>query len=450
MATTAQSHQYQSFSPKCSERSTPSQLSGSSNLLDASVNPRWGQVDAFSSPSSPGSGAARLKSLTGDGGEADEKIRTRGGKLHRRVASDSTFQRSHQRNLSFPSDNYTPPLSPSAESKRTTPSIKPLLKKLTNTEESNSLDLSRSAVDQEGLGIYALDYTAPNRSAADVSFTSTAKRGGYHARSTSGTSVYSNLTASSRPGGQYVHPMRQTPRPYTPPNAQSYNNSILDSEHSGEGYEDEDQIRRIIRDASYRPHKTPHANTPPLRLQTNLSATRLVHGSQTNLATSSPSVRANGDVRNSPDIMTPTSQKSGFKIRKTDPIMQAESIHAAREAFNAKEREKELKAEKEEMRATVRETRKKEREQERRQKAEATSEAKIKRSMPSSEKPEGLIGQEYANLGPGEILPSTRPGPRPQRRNTSTSAKGNVQSVWVGFMVWLKLRFIKLGRKMGF
>ena len=449
MASTAH-HQFQSLSPKFSERSTPSQLSGASNLFDADVNQRWAQMDALSSSSSPQSEVARLKTLTADGGEVEKRASTRGGKLHRRVASDSTFQTSHQRHPSFPSDNYTPPLSPGADSKRPT-RIKPLLKKLTNSEGSNSLDLSRSATDQEGLGIYALDYATSDRSAADVPFTSATKRGGYHARSASGTSVYSNLTSSSRPGGQYVHPMRQTPRPYTPPNAHSYNNSILGSEHSGDGaHEDEDQIRRIVREASYRPHNTSSTTTPPLRLQTNVSSTRLVHGSQTNLAASSPSIRANGDARDSPDIMTPTSPKSAFKIRKTDPIMQAESIQAAREAFDAKEREKELKVEKEERRAAERETRKREREQERRHKAEANSQAKIKRSMPSSEKSEGLAGQEYANLGPSEVLPTSKPGPKSHRRKNSTSAKGNVQSVWVGFMVWLKLRFIKLGRKIGF
>jgi hypothetical protein len=95
---------------------------------------------------------------------------------------------------------------------------KPILRKFTQSEK-NSLDLDRPATEQ-GLGIYSSDYVNPSRSVHDVSFNH-ARRG--HGRSMSGASQFSTATnGSGARTGSFVHPFQQTPRPYTPPLAQSY------------------------------------------------------------------------------------------------------------------------------------------------------------------------------------------------------------------------------------
>src|SRR5436190_19053340 len=106
----------------------------------------------------------------------------------------------------------------SGPSSKPTSKIKPVLRKLTQSEK-NSLDLNRPAIEQ-GFGISS-DYGTPSYSALDVSFQST--RRGYHNRSASGTSQFSTNTAGSgHRNGSFVHPFQQTPRPYTPPLAASY------------------------------------------------------------------------------------------------------------------------------------------------------------------------------------------------------------------------------------
>src|SRR5204862_8078250 len=167
---------------------------------------------------------------------------------------------------------------------KTKTKIKPLLRKL-NPRDEGSLDLSTSLAENESLAIYSSDFGIGSRSVAEVTF-SPAGRRGYHHRSTSAASQFSTGTTGSghRPGAKYVHPYQQTPRPYTPPLAQSYPTSVIDSEHSNEcpgGTEEEEHIRNIIRDASQRvPSRTPYPQNqsmlPSLRIQTSGSATRLV------------------------------------------------------------------------------------------------------------------------------------------------------------------------------
>lgn len=91
--------------------------------------------------------------------------------------------------------------------------IKPLLLRKLSSNDENAIDLSRSAAENEGLGIYnPIELGGEGRTSADASVA----RRGYHHQSNSQLST--NTTSSThRYGTQYVHPMRQTPRPYTPP-----------------------------------------------------------------------------------------------------------------------------------------------------------------------------------------------------------------------------------------
>ncbi|KAI9810593.1 MAG: hypothetical protein M1827_006155 [Pycnora praestabilis] len=403
---------------------------------------------------------ANMRPTPSQGAMAAARSASGHGKLHKRGVSASAIQTSPTISLDpLPTYNgdYRSPLahhelppSPTSASIAKT-KIKPLLRKLT-TGESNSLDLSRSAAENEGLGIYTEDFGA-SRAAADVTFASTGKRGAAHNRSTSGTSQFSTATSGSNHRAPYVHPMRQTPRPYTPPIAQSYAPSYIGSEHSGENStvttNEEYQFGAMARDQSHSSRNT----TAPLRIQTNTSSTRLVYGSQTNLAGTPLSNRMRTDAESLADTVSPISRSSLDKtprIRSTsnlDPTTRAASIAAARQAFSEKELAKAKKAEKEELRQA-------DRQRKREEGGRRKSETKVRsRSNTLNEKIEPLEGREYSNLTPvptqSRPLPVVEVGepPRPTRTNTNLTAKSVAKSRWIGFLTWLKTKIFNLGRK---
>ncbi len=431
----------------------------------------------YSSHSSSASKMAKIKSSPSYGALAAARSASSHAKLHKRGSSASSVQ-SPQGVTSpifepqYPSsftvkssptppilfgDFYTPP-SPSSVSKTKT-KIKPLLRKLT-PQEKNSLDLSRSAAENEGLGIYtSSDLGAGSSSVGDVAFAA-AGRKAYHTRTTSGASEYSNTTTSShhRPGASYVHPMRQTPRPYTPPLAQSYQNSVLDSEYSGEGtgvtLDEEQHLRQIVRDASYRAASvtSPHPTLPPLRIHTG-SSTRLAGGSQSNLAGTPSSMRPRADTMSPVETMSPISRSSievAFRLRsrvETDPASRAASIHAARQAFSEKEATKAKKAEKEELRALERENRKREkREDSQRRKGDGKDRARAKSST-LSEKQAPVSSMGYSDMPPASNLTNAAAsmGGDTGARNPSVSSAA--RSRWVLFLTWLRTKIFKLGKK---
>ncbi|KAH0542648.1 hypothetical protein FGG08_002971 [Glutinoglossum americanum] len=368
--------------------------------------------------------------------------------------------------------------SPSSASKPKT-KMKPLLRRL-SPRENNSLDLSRSAAEHEGLGIYASD-GAGSRSAADVTFSPTGKRGAaYHARSTSGASQYSTATTGSnpRPGAQYVHPKRQTPRPYTPPITQSYTNSLLDSEYSGEGTgigtdaEDGEYVREHLRQARIRAERSHSLSQqqamqqpmqPPLRIMTTTgSATRLVYGSQQNLPGTPTSFRPRADTMSPVGTISPvsrTSMDNVFKFRsKDDSASFSEKLDVEREAFQRKQGAKAQKAKKDALKAAEREMLEREKREEDAVRRTVAREERVRRKSESKEKAKGrsgstieadVIGQEYSKLG---SLPSSRgPSSKGNSKRTSTggASQGGLRNRWTAFMVWLRFRIFKLGRKGG-
>jgi hypothetical protein len=359
--------------------------------------------------------------------------------------------------------------------------MKPLLRRFT-PRENNSLDLSRSTTEHEGLGIYASD-AAGSRSAADVTFSTTGKRGAaYHARSTSGASQYSTATTGSnpnpRPGAQYVHPKRQTPRPYTPPITQSYTNSLLDSEHSGEGtgigtdVDDGEYVREHLRQARIRAERSHSLSQqqamqqpiqPPLRIMTTTgSATRLVYGSQQNLPGTPTSFRPRADTMSPVGTISPisrTSMENVFKFRsKDDSASFSEKLDVEREAFQRKQGAKARKAEKEALKAAEREILEREKREEQAVRKLVAREERVRRKSESKEKAKGrsgstveadVISQEYSKLG---SLPSSRGAGskgNPRRGSTGGASQGGFRNRWTAFMVWLRFRIFKLGRKSG-
>ena len=435
----------------------------------------------YSSHSSSASKMAKIKSSPSHGALAAARTASSHGKLHKRGSSASsvqsplgvsapTFEPQYPSTFTFTGSSTSPTLfgdtyTPSSPASKTKTKIKPLLRKLA-TQEKNSLDLSRTAAENEGLGIYtSSDLGAASRPGGDAPFT-VAGRSAYHNRTTSGASEYSNTTTSShhRPGAPYIHPMRQTPRPYTPPLAHSYQNSVVDSEYSGEAtgftLEEEHQLRQIVRDASYRPVTVtnPQPALPPLHIHTG-SSTLLAGSSQSNLAgTPSSSLRRpRADTMSPVDTMSPISRSSiemAFRLRSradTDPVARAASIQAARQAFSEKEAAKAKKAEKEELRALERENRKREkREESQRRKGQGKERSGLKSSS-SNEKQSTVQSTLYSDVPPASNLANAAASMgghgRVRRSNTNPSVTSTAKGRWLQFLTWLRTKIFKLGKK---
>jgi len=204
---------------------------------------------------------------------------------------------------------------------------------------------------------------------------------------------------------------------------------------------------------------------PSLRIQTTNSgsATRLASGSQTNLAsavTQGSNPRSRYETISPTDTVSPISRSSldgKFRLRsksEQDPATVAESIRAARQAFSEKERAKDEKVEKEQLKQAQRRYKKqvKRREQESRKSSQSERKSKLKRS-PSNlvdEKTDSVGGREYETMTDGPSTDVNTGSYRPSRRaDTTKTAKSKAQSNWLSFMVWLRTRILKLGRKFG-
>jgi hypothetical protein len=356
--------------------------------------------------------------------------------------------------------------------------VKPILRKLTQSEK-NSLDLDRPAAEQDGLGIYDYDYGTVSRSSHDVAFNPSSSRRGYHHRSASGTSQFSTATTGSGPRtGTFVHPFQQTPRPYTPPLAAAYQDSLRESEHSHSNSpaltEDEEQPRHTFHGNSNLSNRNPSATgtaspiiAQPLRIQTKPPpASRLA------LATSHTSLHKSStfspDIASPPETMSPislsnvrSSMDKGFRLRsrsEVDTRERALTIQEARRRFQEKEQAKEEKAAREEIRQLEKRNQKEARQIERGHRRSSASEGtRSKRSRSKSDltmkndektEPNGFLGRDY-NSVPEQTLPyAARDGFEPPRRShTAQTAKKKTHSAWTKLMMWLRTRFIRIGKK---
>lgn len=431
-------------------------------------------------PPTAGSKRAKIKSPSSQGALSAALSSSGHAKLHKRGGSVSSinsasspvyeprYRPTVSTSTATPSlgyDDIYNPSSPSSVSKSKV-KIKPLLRKL-NHSEKNSLDLSRSVAENEGLGIY----TASSMSGGTRSGTDTpphSGRKGYHHRTMSGASEISTTTVSNhqRPGAQYVHPMRQTPRPYTPPSALSYQPSVAESEVSNAQADVTatsvypHHSRNPDAPSSYAPLPPPRTLPPPLHIRTN-SGPRLTSSSQTNLPGTPSSLRRHTDRITTPDLLqssTRTSLESAFRMRSrtntaTDPAAQALAIQALRQQFNEKEAAKDLRVQQAEAKAQERESKKREkREESERRKSEAQDRKRAKsvnsaraRSVAPSEKsssnPRGT-GSEGVDARTA-FQNSRRSG----RGETATGATKAVSSQWSLFWFKMKTMWLKLKRK---
>ncbi|KAF2839471.1 hypothetical protein M501DRAFT_1011288 [Patellaria atrata CBS 101060] len=407
------------------------------------------------------------------------------GRLHKRGGSASISpQSSDHRPFDYNKLPETPksmseePRQEYAQPAHATPSaikVKPYLRKLSH-KDNNTIDLSRTAAENESLaGLRILNeynYNSP-RSASDVTFSPLGGRVG-HNRSTSNNSQFSTGSASQRPSGPYTHPMRQTPRPYTPPVAKSYPTSIVATENSGEEYDimsdDEFRYRAHVFDPARRSGSISSIPTGT-QLLSNGTASSLRFGNQSQTSLSSPlppppppAGRARKDTIRSFDTATGSTRTSidktfGF-IRGRDspvnPSSRAASIQAARIAYREKEEAKDRKAEKEEMKKREKEDRRRERQDGRRRRRSSASEEPRFRSRNVSREmlASPIAGKEYSNLTQTHNLslpaPTATGRPASRRRtNTDVSAKRSAQSNWLGFMAWFKTRLLRVSRRLG-
>lgn len=359
--------------------------------------------------------------------------------------------------------------------------IKPLLRKF-SSQEQVSIDLSRSAAENEGLGIYTASEI--NSGAADAG---SGRRGGYHNRTTSATSQLSSSTTTSgtRYGTQYVHPMRQTPRPYTPPIAGSYKTS-LESEAPTVNTSINTSIEAPYFDSHSRSTSntagTPYAPLPSSRRPTPLhvrtgSAARLTSSSQTNLPGTPSSLRFNNtDTITPPEMVAPagrSSLESAFRLRSrsnpadvvVDPAAQKAIVDIKRQEFNEREAAKDLKYQQAEARAQEKEARRREKKEEEERRTSEKRERKRARSNAASERSGSFLtaGGEKAHESfpsvqqtlPQEMVFGTahhQPIKGRKRGDTAESSAGKagkaVHSQWTLFWFRFKTMWLRLKRKM--
>lgn len=340
-------------------------------------------------------------------------------------------------------DPYTSPERKS--SSRGKVNIKPLLRKFTS-QENVMIDLSRSAAENEGLGIYSSsEISAPD------------SRRGYHNRTTSGASELSTNTSSSNHiRTQYVHPMRQTPLSYTPPIASSYKTS-LDSESptiitTGETPLSDPHSRQpsLNTTTSYDPLPSTR-RPPPLHVRTG-SISRLTSSSQTNLPGTPSSLRFNSDRNPTSEMVSPTSRsslESAFRIRSrsntanmdNDHNVHAATIQQLRRQFQEKEAAKELKYQAAEARAQEKEAKRQERREESGRRTSERKERKRARSNAASEKSSSLTA--------GEAFPVVQMHPQQRGREDTSGLVGKAaRSKWSLFWFRVTTMWLRLKKKM--
>ena len=347
--------------------------------------------------------------------------------------------------------------------------IKPLLRKF-SSQEQMSIDLSRSAAENEGLGVYA---SSEIGGAPDAGH---GRRGGYHNRTTSAASQLSSTTTTSnhRYGTQYVHPMRQTPRPYTPPIASSYKTS-LESESPTVHTSINNSIEAPYFDSHSRSSPntvgTPYAPLPssrrptPLHIRTTSSA-RLTSPSQTNLPGTPSSLRFNTDTITPSDMVSPagrSSLESAFRMRSRsnpadlDPAAQKAIVEMKRQEFNQREAAKDLKYQQAEARAQEKEARRREKKEEDERRTSEKRERKRAKSNAASEKSSFMTaGDTHESFPSLQTLPQEFPvgaqQPSGRKRGDTAESAGKagkaVHSQWTLFWFRFKTMWLRLKRKM--
>lgn len=338
--------------------------------------------------------------------------------------------------------------------------IKPYVRKL-SSKNTNSLDLSRPAAENESLASLGIasDYPGPySRSISDVTFSPVDGRRHRHARSTSNNSQFStSSTGLTRPTPMPA--IRQTSQ--SPP-PQSSPPSICGLDHS----ERDDMLSDERRSGSI-------SSVPggALRIHTNNSAIRLTGNySQSTISLTSPvaHARSRGDTLKSIDTAASPSSRTSFdqglrfirggRDSPLDAASRAASIRAARAKFEEEELAKERRYERELNKQAERDHRRQTKKEEQRRKPEATDGADYKRSPTisdtaiSEKQPRPSVGgRQYSDHREAHVnsLPKHVSTVDLEKADvtpevtTKRAAKGR----WLSFVTWFKTRLLRMSRK---
>lgn len=359
--------------------------------------------------------------------------------------------------------------------------IKPYLRKL-SSKDNASLDLSRPAAENEGLaGLGISEYGGYSRSVSDVNFTAVNSRG-RHNRSTSNTSQFSTSSSMHRPAAPYLPPIRQTPRPYTPPISKSTPSSLLGSENGADDIMTDEEYR--LRQNAFDPARRSGSvssvpgQPPALRIHTTGSSSRLAGSySQSTVSLTSPvgPSRSRGDTLKSIDTATSPSSRTSFdkafgfirtgRDSPADAASRAASIRAARQAFNEKEEAKERKHDKEAQKLAERDYRKQYKKEERQRRKSDTQETKDhprarsisgsnEKTATSTPRP-SIGGRQYSDhrQAHSRSLPlpahtETVENEKRSRAHPQVTKTRAAKSRWLRFVTWFKTRILRMSTRM--
>ncbi|KAI4277503.1 MAG: hypothetical protein LQ337_001721 [Flavoplaca oasis] len=362
---------------------------------------------------------------------------------------------------------------PPMTTSKTKVKIKPLLRKLSSPDQ-NTIDLSKSTAEHEGLGIYTSSEVSDNRKASGEM--GHAGRS-YHNRTISGNSHISTTTTSShhKQGAHYIHPMRQTPRPYTPPLAGSFANSLESGTSSGAPptipheliHPDLPSQHHNTTATPYAPLPSPRrAHPPPIHIRTR-SASRLTSTSQTNLPGTPSSLRKqtsdnnnnNGGIPAMP-ASTRTSFDSIFRFRSRantneDPVVRAAQVAILRKEFNEKERAKdEVRQEQEAKKAQRAAKKQAKRDESEQRKSESKARKRAQSHAEMSEKSATRAAYQHQQPEqtsvPASVSGTLTPGGRARGRGGAPATAGKaLASRWQLFVFWLKTVWLKFKKAIG-
>ncbi|KAL5120393.1 hypothetical protein ACEQ8H_001683 [Pleosporales sp. CAS-2024a] len=359
--------------------------------------------------------------------------------------------------------------------------IKPYLRKLSSKEQSHGLDLSRPAAENEGLaGLGIAEYRGGaggagggggvggggySRSITDITFAPVNSRN-RHARSTSNTSQFSTSSGGlQRPTP--LPPIRHAPQAYlSSPMSASLPPSILDSDKEADDIMSDDDFR--LRQNAYDPSRcSASLSSAPgtsLRIHTNNSSTRLAASySQSSVSLTSPTIvpeRSRGDTLMSLDTPTSPSSRTSFdhatrfirggRDSPIDAASRAASIRAAREKFEADQRAKEAKYEKEAHKAAEREARKQQKKDE--QRSETHDRRRMDALVDEKASRPSVGGRQYSDhrRAHSNSLPNYVTSVDREKQSDGAvpivTKRRKAKGRWLRFVTWFKTRLLRMRR----
>lgn len=156
----------------------------------------------------------------------------------------------------------------------------------------------------------------------------------------------------------------------------------------------------------------------------------------------------------SPASAIRNSLDKGFRIRsrsEVDTHVRSETIQEARRKFQEKEQAKEEKAAREEIKALEKRQQKEARQMERgHRRSSASNDTRSKRSKSdlTMQEKDVFVGRDYNSVLQQQTPTFTGVGEeqlyQPRRSGT---AKLKTHSAWTKFVMWLRTRFIRMGKK---